>query len=200
MNSIKRLLKMAAQFGVLVMAALLSTGDDSEPVNQAALTGGGSTGGNGSNGGSGDLKEAYDKIQQALPDGVPVKYSDFQKQVGTEITDLLPGANPDTITRQGKHITIDSASETAQQMGSAELKLATRVEFDLANPSGALELTNVKGIKVSLTSGTPAFDLKQVKIARDGSGDTTISGKVQISRFLPYVPFKFTIGPDGQVK
>src|SRR5262249_21520065 len=136
MNSFKRVLKMAAQFGVLVMAAILSSSDDPDNVRQGSLTGGGG----GSNGRKG-TKGGYDKIQKAVPDGSTVKYSDFQKQVGTDITDLLPGATPDTITRQGNHIIIDSSSDTTQQLGSAELKLAKRVEFDLSNPNGTLELT-----------------------------------------------------------
>jgi hypothetical protein len=194
-ETFKRLLKRVAQFGVLLLAALASLRGGDDDVKHSAMNGGTGSG----NGTSGDLTKGYDKIVDALPDGVPVKYDDFKSKVGTDLVSLLPGANPDTITRNGNHITIDSSKESTQALGSAELKLAKRVEFDLTSAGGALSLTNVKGIKVSVSSGAPAFELHQVNISRDGSGNTTISGKLNVSRFLPYLPFKFTIGPDGQL-
>lgn len=193
-NPFARLLRNLAQVSVFVIAALLTEKNDDGPAHiQSGITGSG-----GPNGQTGELSEAYDKVVNALPDRTPVKYDDFKKQVGTDITSLFPGTNPDTITRNGQHITLDNPAASSQTLGSAELKLAKRVEFDLSNGGGDLQLTNIKGVKVSV-SGAPALDLNSVNISRDGNGNTTISGKVLVSRFLPYLPFKFTLGPDGQL-
>lgn len=195
MSKLTRLLKHVFQLVVLAVAALIASKNDPDLSRLSAH----SSAGSGGSGGGGNMKEAYDKIVAAVPDGATVKYADFQKQVGTDITSLLPGASPDSITRNGKRITIDSPSPTSQSLGSGELKLATRVEFDLASPNGALELSKIKGVQVSITSGAPALDLKQVTIVKDAGGNTTISGKMLVSRFLPYLPFKFTFDPSGQL-
>lgn len=178
-----------AQFCILVIAALAGERDrnisDSLTANIA---------GNGGN----RFDDTYDKIVNALPNGTPVKYDDFRKKVGTDVTDLLPWATPDTITRNGNHIVLDSPAAGTQQLGNGvELKTDRKVEFDLSRANGSFTLTGVKGVKVSI-SGAAALDLKELTLTQDGNGNIVVSGKLLVSRFLPYLPFKVTLGPDGQ--
>ncbi len=178
-----------AQFCIFVIAALAGQRDrnisDGLTANVAV------------NGGN-QFDDTYDRIIKALPNGTPMKYDDFQRKVGTDITDLLPWATPDTITRNGNHIVLDSAASGTQQLGNGvELKTDKRVEFDLSRANGSFTLTGIKGIKVSI-GGAAALDLKELTLTKDSSGNIVVSGKLLVSRYLPYLPFKVTLGPDGQ--
>ncbi len=190
-EKLKSLIARVAQFCIFVIAALAGQRDrhiaDSVTAN---ISGNGNAGNR--------FDDTYDRIVKALPDGTPVKYDDFRKKVGTDVTDLLPWATPDTITRHGNHIVLDSPSAGTQQLGNGvELKTDKKVEFDVNKANGLLTLTGIKGIKVSI-SGAAALDLRELTLARDGNGNIVVSGKLLLSRFLPYLPFKVTLGPDGQ--
>ena len=80
----------------------------------------------------------------------------------------------------------------------AEVTLQKRVEFDVDPNSTDVSIKNVKGVTVKLSVIT--MDLKEAKLVVDANGDTTVSGKLSASSWLPNVPFALTFGPDGKLK
>lgn len=133
----------------------------------------------------------------AVPDGSTVPYADFKKQVGP-LADLLGFASPQSITRKGNHFILDNAGPATMTEPQAEVTLQKRVEFDVDPNSTDVSIKNVKGVTVKLSVIT--MDLKEAKLVVDANGDTTVSGKLSASSWLPNVPFALTFGPDGKLK
>ncbi len=138
----------------------------------------------------------YDKATKAVPDGKTVTFADFRKNAGDKIANLLAFASPTSISRKGDHITLDCANGASISHGGKTLTCGSKVEFDLVPNGSVLELTNVKGVTITVSSVTA--DLKDATIQPDANGNTQVDGSLEISRWLPNIPFSVTLGPDGK--
>lgn len=144
-------------------------------------------------------RDTTKKLIGAVSDGTTVTYAEFRKKVGNQTADLLSWANPQTITRNGNHVILDSAGKaTMTSPSGVEVTIAQRVEFDIDPNSKELSISNVQGITVKLSA--IAMDLSEAKLTPVANGDTTVSGKLKAARWLPRVPFSITIAPDGSVR
>lgn len=138
-----------------------------------------------------------DMIVNAVPDGGSVSYDEFRKKVGDEVADLLSWANPKRITRDGNHFILESDGGSTRR-GSATINIKKKVEFDLDRSSSELSARNIKGVSVDIPGYIFSLDLKEADIAHDVNGNTRIQTRLLVSRFLPYVKYDVTLGPDGQ--
>ncbi len=138
----------------------------------------------------------YDKATKAVPDGQSISFADFRKKAGDKIANLLAFASPTKISRKGNHITLDCANGASISHGGKTLTCGSKVEFDLVPNGTVLELANVKG--VTITVGSVPMDLKEANIQPDANGNTQVDGSLEVSRWLPNIPFSVTLGPDGK--
>ncbi len=138
----------------------------------------------------------YDKATKAVPDGKSISFADFRKNAGDKIANLLAFASPTKISRKGNHITLDCANGASISHGGKTLTCGSKVEFDLVPNGNVLELTNVKGVTITVSS--VPMDLKEANIQPDANGNTQVDGSLEVSRWLPNIPFSVTLGPDGK--
>jgi len=135
----------------------------------------------------------------AVPDNTTVSYAAFQKSVGAPLANLLDVANPQSLSRKGNHVVLNCAAVVSNSAHGVTVNAQKIIEFDLdVNAPAGLSISKITGVsmKQSLLSG----DLKEFTLVPDASGDSTLTGKLQVSRWLPFVTFTRTIGADGTVK
>ncbi len=136
-------------------------------------------------------------LLQAVPDNSTVSYAAFQQAVGAPLDTLLDPASPQSLSRNGNHVTVTCAGASSSAQG-VDVTVQKTVEFDIDPNAPGLSITNITGVKMkqSLVSG----DLKAISVVPDANGDNQVTGKVQVSRFLPFVTFNRTVGADGTIK
>ncbi len=140
-------------------------------------------------------KSPGEKLLEVVPDGGTITYDDLLKKVGPEVSQLFSWAKPKTISRNGNHFILECEPGASVAAGGITLKLANKVEADLTVYSDGIGLTGVKGANVSW-GGFNLLKVREVRIQRDGTDKVKVSGKAEVSRFLPYVPFNVTLSAD----
>lgn len=138
----------------------------------------------------------YDKAIKAVPDGQSVSFADFRKNAGDKVANLLAFASPTKISRKGDHVTLECANGASISHGGKTLTCGKRVEFDLVPNGAVLELKNVTGVTVTVSS--LVLDLKEATVQPDANGNTQVDGSLEVSWLLPNIPFSVTLGPDGK--
>lgn len=140
-------------------------------------------------------KSPGEQLLEVVPDGGSITYDELTKKVGPEVQQLFAWAKPKTISRNGNHFILECDPGASVAAGGITLKLAQKVEADLTVYPDGVGLTGVKGANVSW-GGFNLLKVREVRIERDGNDKVKVSGKAEISRFLPYVPFSVTLSAD----
>jgi hypothetical protein len=157
-----------------------------------------------------------------LPKDIELRSNDFPKiaealtgeKLGPQVEGLLKGVT--SIEKHDNHIELkrDTTAklELNQNIGaSATVKSLDvgSVSFDISTDKGNVEISNLKGISVSMSALgiDKSVDIKSVAMTKDKDGNPVLSAEVenpfpkaaQIMLDLPpTIPVSVTIGPDGK--
>lgn len=140
-------------------------------------------------------KSPGEQLLEVVPDGGSISYDELTKKVGPEVSQMFSWAKPKSISRKGNHFIVECEPGASVDAGGVTLKLAEKVEADLTVYPDGIGLSNVKGANVSW-AGFNLLKVREVRIQRDGTDKVKVSGKADISRFLPSVPFSVTLSAD----
>lgn len=141
-------------------------------------------------------KSLKDEALDAVPDGTTVAYSDLVKNADPGVVQALAWANPQSVSRNGNHFVITCGSASSMSQGGITINIGQKIEFDLDPTSPDLAVTNLTGVTASKGSVGP-YSIRSATIAVDSSGNTTVSGKLEVSRWLPKLPFTVKFDKDG---
>lgn len=133
-----------------------------------------------------------------IPDGGTMTYDEFKKTAGSDIAKLLSWASPQTVTRKGKHLIIDSASAASITTGGVTINIDSRVEFDVDTSGPGLVAKKIKGVTVKKGIIGPLPIRDATMTVDPATGNISIKGNLELSRWLPYIPFEVNLGPDGK--
>lgn len=145
-------------------------------------------------------EETLDKIRDALPDGQTLSFDEFKKKVGDNAARAVSWAKPKALIRNKDHYVVECEPGSSFTSSGVTVRLQSPVSFDMVASGNSLLVTGISGVKVSLGLGIDLAKVKQVTLTYNADGTLTVSGKAEISVFLPDVPFSFNLSASDLPK
>jgi len=139
--------------------------------------------------GNGQIPEVdLDKI---VPDGQELTFDEFRQRAGDDIANMLAQLNMTHIKRNGSQFTITAKPSTVTKNG-VTVYISSKVTCEGAILTGNIvTLKKVEGVDVD--TGLGRYKLREAVITPGANNTATIDGKLEISRWLPYVSFSVTV-------
>lgn len=132
---------------------------------------------------------ATNNLEAIVPDGKELTFDELQKRSG-EVAQLLSPLKPTHIKRSGKRFTLTTTATTISKSG-VSVYVSASVSCEATKAGNVITLKNIDGVQVDL--GLGKMKLKEAVITPGANDTATVDGKLEVSRWLPYVPFSITV-------
>ncbi|MDZ4837850.1 MAG: hypothetical protein SGJ27_29045 [Candidatus Melainabacteria bacterium] len=131
-----------------------------------------------------------DNLQAVVPDGQELTFDEFQKRAG-KVAQLLSPLKPTHIKRTGNRFILTTTPTTIQKQG-VTVYIAARVSCEATKSGNVITLKNIDGVEVNVGIGGK-LKLKEAVITPGANDKATVDGKLEVSRWLPDMPFSITV-------
>lgn len=130
-----------------------------------------------------------DDLEAIVPDGKELTFKEFE-QKAANVAQLLSPLNPTHIKRDGSKFTLTCNPATISRQG-ATLYVSGTVTCEATKNGTVISLKKIDGVQVDV--GLGKMKLREATIAPNGGTNAKVDGKLEISRWLPYVPFSVNV-------
>jgi|SRR5579883_727654 len=139
---------------------------------------------------------ASQDLSTAVPDGQEITIDEFRQRAGDDVANMLAPLNPTKIRRDGTRFTLSTTPATINNQG-VTVYVAAQVACEVSKNGNTIALRNIDGVDVKLGALGTRFKLREAVITANPGGKTAqVDGKLEVSRWLPYVPFSLTVDLD----
>ncbi len=130
-----------------------------------------------------------DDLDAIVPDGKELTFKEFE-QKAANVAQLLSPLNPTHIKRDGTKFTLTCTPATITRQG-ATLYVSSTVTCEATKNGNVISLKKIDGVQVDV--GLGKMKLREASINPSGTNSAKVDGKLEVSRWLPYVPFSVTV-------
>lgn len=141
-----------------------------------------------------DNLENLENLEKIVPEGKELTFDEFQKRAGKDVAQLLTPLKPTHIKRSGNRFTLTCAPTTISRQG-VTVYVSSTVSCQASKAGNVITLKNISGVQVNVGVGGK-LNLKEAVITPGANNSARIDGKLDVSRWLPYIPFSVTVDLD----
>jgi hypothetical protein len=144
-------------------------------------------------GNSGNPVPDTDNLQTIITDGTEMTFDEFKKKAPA-VAQLLTPLQPTRIRRDGNRFTLTTTPATIAKQG-VTVYVSGKVSCEATKSGNVITLKKIEGVEVSIGVGGK-LKLRESVITPGGNNTATVDGKLEVSRWLPYIPFSVTVDTD----
>lgn len=130
-----------------------------------------------------------DDLKVIIPDGTEMPFDEFQKKA-PDVAKLLTPLNPTKIRRDGNLITLTNTPTTIAKNG-VTVYISGKISCEVTKSGNVITLKKIDGIDVD--TGVGRAKLREAVITPGPNNTATIDGKLELSRWLPWISFSVTV-------
>lgn len=130
-----------------------------------------------------------DDLKVIIPDGTEMSFDEF-KQKAPDVAKLLTPLNPSKIRRDGDLFTLTGTPTTIAKQG-VTVYIAGKISSEVTKSGNVITLKKIDGIDVD--TGIGRAKLREATITPGPNNTATIDGKLELSRWLPWISFSVTV-------
>jgi len=130
-----------------------------------------------------------DDLKVVIPDGTEMSFDEF-KQKAPDVAKLLTPLNPTKIRRDGDLFTLTGTPTTIAKQG-VTVYIAGKISCEVSKSGNVITLKKIDGIDVD--TGIGRAKLREAVITPGANNTATIDGKLELSRWLPWISFSVTV-------
>lgn len=145
-----------------------------------------------------DIQRIALDLYQSLPDGQTVEAKDFASVFPADTARKIESVGIISVSRTGGHVELKLSREYKRHLSRVDVRLETSVAFDLIATGDAVEIRQIKGVKVHANWFLGWMDLRDLTITKDQQGRTLLIAQVSIWFKPGKTTYKVTLGPDGK--
>lgn len=129
-------------------------------------------------------------LNAIVPDGQELTFDELQKRA-PDVAQLLSPLQPTHIKRSGNRFTLTTTPATIAKQG-VTVYVSGKVSCEATKSGNVITLKNIDGVEVNVGLGGK-LKLREAVITPGANDTAQVDGKLEVGRWLPYVPFSITV-------
>ncbi len=134
--------------------------------------------------------QATPDLDTIVPDGKELTFDELQKRA-PDVAQLLSPLKPTHIKRSGNRFTLTTTPATIAKQG-VTVYVSSKVSCEATKAGNVITMKNIDGVEVNVGLGGK-LKLREAVITPGANDTAQVDGKLEVSRWLPYVPFSVTV-------